>query len=110
MLERSVEPRDEVETLAVVGETVDFSLVAQREQNLVGDGREEVMNEWPVDVVQCLELREVVLQSSAELTERKTETHLVDTLSTEESINFCLAILASLEERRGVCDLDLRVS
>jgi hypothetical protein len=40
--------------LAVVGETVDFCLVAEWEEDLVGDGRKEVMDEWPVDIIQGL--------------------------------------------------------
>lgn len=62
MLERSIEPRDEIETLVVVCETVNLGFVAQRKEDLVGDPGEKVVDEWPVDVVERLKLGEEVLR------------------------------------------------
>jgi len=59
----ALEPRDHVEALAVVGEAIGIGLGGKRDKNLVGEIREELLNEGAVDVKERLELVEVVLKS-----------------------------------------------
>jgi hypothetical protein len=60
----AVEPRDEVETLRVVGVAVGLGLGARRKEDVEGDVGEESLHEGAVHIKEVLELVEVVLRSS----------------------------------------------
>jgi hypothetical protein len=63
--DRAVEPRDEVEALAVVGEAVSVGLGGKRNKDLGGKSGKELLDKGAVDIKERLKLVEVVLRKLA---------------------------------------------